>query len=105
MTVTKQNVQSAIQIAKAVADTIREAGSVPSGHLYAVLCGLLTLEQYQRVIEVLKSTGLVIESNHLLTWVEPTGVCTAEDPDGGVNDNLTSVTDRDTDYYYDKASK
>ena len=60
--------QAALEIIKAVADTIKELGSVPSGHLYAQLMGHLTLDQYNQIIGVLKNTGLVSESNHLLTW-------------------------------------
>lgn len=70
-TITKAQVKSAVLIAKAVADAIKEAGSIPSGHLYAVLCGVLTFQQYQQIIRVLISTGLVSESNHVLTWVDP----------------------------------
>ena len=51
--------------------TIRELGSVPSGHLYARVMDTLSLSQYQQVIGLLKREGLVLESGHLLTWAEP----------------------------------
>ena len=60
--------KAALEIIQAVADTIKELGSVPSGHLYAQLMGHLNLDQYNQIIGVLKSSGLVSESNHLLTW-------------------------------------
>jgi hypothetical protein len=69
---THNDVKAAFGILMAVADAIRELGEVPSGHLYANLMSKLTLEQYEQVIGLLKSTGLVSESNaHLLTWLGP----------------------------------
>ena len=66
---TPNDVKAALGILRAVADTIRELGEVPSGHLYAHLMSKLSLEQYEQVIGVLKQAGLITESNHLLTWV------------------------------------
>lgn len=60
---------ASLSIVQAVAEAIRELGSVPSGHLYAQLMGKLTLDQYTQIIDVLKGAGLVTESGHLLTWV------------------------------------
>jgi hypothetical protein len=77
---THDDVKAALGIVTAVADAIRELGEVPSGHLYANLMSKLSLEQYEQVIGVLKSTGLITESNaHLLTWVSP-----AARPDGPI---------------------
>jgi hypothetical protein len=63
--------EGTIKIVAAVAEAIRELGTVPSGHLYAHLMGRMTLEQYNRIIVCLKGTGLVTESAHLLKWVGP----------------------------------
>ena len=65
---TKEELASGLAVLRAIADTIRELGSVPSGHLYAQLCGKMTLETYQSIIRTLCNTGLVKESGHLLTW-------------------------------------
>lgn len=62
---------AAVEIIMAVAEAIRSLKSVPSGHLYARLMGSMTLDDYQAVIGVLKRTGLVSESAHLLTWTGP----------------------------------
>lgn len=62
---------AAVEIIMAVAEAIRSLKSVPSGHLYARLMGSLTLDDYQSIIGVLKRTGLVSESGHLLTWTGP----------------------------------
>ena len=66
---TAQQVNSALHVVRAVADAIRELGSAPSGHLYAQLCGKLSLDDYTAIIRILVKNGLVTESNHLLTWV------------------------------------
>lgn len=71
MTITKEQIKASLEVLKALADTIRELKSVPSGELYARVMGVLTLNQYQSAIQTLKRTGLVKESGHLLTWVEP----------------------------------
>jgi hypothetical protein len=69
---THNDLKAALGIVTAVAEAIRELGEVPSGHLYANLMNKLTLDQYEQVIGVLKSTGLITESNaHLLTWLGP----------------------------------
>ena len=62
-------VKAAFEVLKAVADAIREIGSVPSGHLYACLMSDLSLDQYEQVIATLKQAGLITESHCLLTWV------------------------------------
>jgi hypothetical protein len=68
---TNEEITAGIQILVAVAEAIREKGEVPSGELYAVLSGHLTLALYTKVIERLKGAGLVSERNHLLTWIGP----------------------------------
>jgi len=67
MTTTTQ-IQGTIKVVAAIAETIRELGSIPSGHLYAQLVGRMTLEQYNGVIDTLKNAGLVREEAHLLIW-------------------------------------
>lgn len=58
----------------AVAETIREVGSVPAGVLYANVVDYLSLEDFQRVVAILKGAGLVEEDSHVLTWVGPASV-------------------------------
>ncbi len=70
-TPSKADVLAAFKIAAAIAETIREVGEVPSGVLYAQLCGRISLESYQGVIRALNAAGLVSESAHLLTWIGP----------------------------------
>lgn len=71
MEFTRDQIAAALKTVQAVAEAIKELGSVPSGELYAQLMGHLSLSAYTRVIDTLKRTGLVKESNHLLTWIGP----------------------------------
>lgn len=67
---TKNQIRAMVTIA--VAQAIQELGEVPSGHLYANLMGVLSLEQYQAIIQTLKDQKLISESMHLLKWIGPT---------------------------------
>lgn len=67
-----KQLNAALNVVQAIAETIREIGEVPSGHLYAMLMHKLELHEYEEVIEILKRTGLVTETPaHLLRWQEP----------------------------------
>ena len=66
---TAKEVTAVIQVVAALAESIRELGSVPSGVLYANVCGHLSMSMYERVIQTLKNAGLVSESGHVLTWI------------------------------------
>ena len=62
----------AVRVAHAVAETIRELGQVPSGHLYARLMGVMELHQYEQVIGLLVDARLVErDRTHLLRWIGP----------------------------------
>ena len=56
----------------AIADAIRVAGPIPSGHLYALLMSVMSLEEYTILINALKQAKLISESNYLLTYTGPT---------------------------------
>ena len=63
---------AAVRVAHAVAETIRELGQVPSGHLYARLMGVMELHQYEQVIGLLVDARLVErDRSHLLRWIGP----------------------------------
>ena len=42
-----------------IAQSIRTAGRIPSGHLYASLMGVMGLVQYQKIISTLTAAGLI----------------------------------------------
>lgn len=55
----------------AIRDSIREAGEkgIPSGHLYAMLIGKMSLDTYQSIIDMLKKAGSITQSGHVLKAV------------------------------------
>ena len=69
---TKDDVGTAVAVIGAIAETIREAGEVPSGVLYA---GLMTkgctLPQYEQILGVLQRAKLVAVKGHVVRWVGP----------------------------------
>lgn len=70
MSYSKEQYTAAIKTTAAVAECIRELGSVPSGHLWARLMDRLTFEEYESIIRVLINTGLIRqEPSHLLMWI------------------------------------
>ena len=68
---TSKQVAAAFQATAAMAEAIRTLGEVPSGTLYANVCGHMELGTYEKIIQTLKNAGLVSESAHLLRWIGP----------------------------------
>lgn len=68
---TKEQIRAYLEATITMTETIRELKSVPNGHLYALVMSKISLESYNKVIATVKKTGLVKESNHVLTWVGP----------------------------------
>ena len=68
---TSDQVKAAFQMVAAVAEAIREAGEIPSGTLYAVLCSKVDMAGYESIIRTLKNADLVSESAHMLKWIGP----------------------------------
>ena len=63
---------AAVRVAQAVAEAIRDLREVPSGHLSARLMGVMTLQQYEQVIDLLIEARLVERTpSHLLRWIGP----------------------------------
>ena len=67
-----KEIGAAIDVIRTLAEAIRTAKQIPSGHLYAMVMEHLSLPVYECAIELLKRAGLVSESGHLLTWTGPT---------------------------------
>lgn len=64
---------AAIAIVRAIADAIRIAEEIPSGHLYAMLMEFgIELQAYQNVIDLLIRAELIEKDrSHLLRWIGP----------------------------------
>lgn len=65
----EEKMQAAVQIMKAVAEAIREAGSIPSGHLYALLMGKMSLGSYEKMIDAMQRMGIIKVDDHLITYI------------------------------------
>lgn len=68
MQVTNEEVGQAIQTLKAVADAIKELGSVPSGELYARLMGHMSIQTYDKIIGILANGQIIRKESNLLIW-------------------------------------
>jgi hypothetical protein len=68
---TQKELSAGLQAIKAIADAIKELGSVPSGHLYAQVMNHLSLQAYEKIILILVNGGLVENTGNLLTWKGP----------------------------------
>jgi hypothetical protein len=68
---TKDQRTAVVELIAAVAEVIRTAGEIPSGHLYAAMMGKVDIHTYNAILSTLKGSKLVVEKNHLLTWVGP----------------------------------
>jgi hypothetical protein len=94
---------AALKIGLAVAESIRELGEVPSGHLYAPLMGRLSLSAYESIIGVLKNAHLVAESPaHLLTWTGPKLGGAVMTPDGNFNQSREDDLERAAEWQIDR---
>lgn len=72
METTKAEINAAMKVVAAIGLAIYEAKEIPSGHLYATVMGTVTLDQYEKIIGMLKDQKLVAETPaHLLRWVGP----------------------------------
>jgi hypothetical protein len=68
---TKAQTVAVVELLAAVAEVIRTAGEIPSGHLYAAMMGKVDIHTYNAMLRMIKGSGLVVEKNHLLVWVGP----------------------------------
>lgn len=77
-TTTQQHVTAMLNFIRLVGEAIYEAGpaGIPSGHLYAMLVGKVSLDTYQYAIGILKDAGVVTEQSHLLRWTGQTRIPT-----------------------------
>ncbi len=70
-TPTKAELNAALLATLAVAEAIRQAGSVPSGTVYATIMNRVSLDGFEGMVRTLQNAGLVSATGHLLTWTGP----------------------------------
>ena len=63
--------QAFVTVLFAISETIRARREIPSGELYALVCGRTDLDGYQRMLGILKRNELVSETAHVLRWIGP----------------------------------
>lgn len=72
---------AAVRVAHAIAESIRELGEIPSGHLYARLMGIMDLRQYEQFIDILIDARLVERTPaHRLRWIGPAPIPQLDQP-------------------------
>ena len=64
----EEKMKAAVQIMKAVAESIKEVGSIPSGHLYAQLMGKMSLGSYEKMICAMQRMQIIRVEDHLITY-------------------------------------
>ena len=69
--ITQDEVKSAVNTVRIIADTIREVKNIPAGELYSLVMGHMSLQGFNSIINILKRAGLVQEVNFMLTWIGP----------------------------------
>jgi hypothetical protein len=63
--------QRAAATIRALAEVVRTAREIPSGHLYAMFHEQMTLRGYGAAIGLLKGAKLIEEQSYLLRWIGP----------------------------------
>ena len=68
---TETRAKALIEICNAILDAIKAAGQqgVPSGHLYAMLMGRMSLSTYTSIIGALQVAGKITNQGHVLRAV------------------------------------
>ncbi len=66
--------QRLLKCALAIYETITETGGGPSGHLYAGMMSLISLDEYNHIISCLKKANLIEENNYWLSPVKKAAV-------------------------------
>jgi hypothetical protein len=68
--VTEKQLNAGIAMVKAVADTVKELGRVPSGVVYsAMMTHGVSFEGYQKIVAILVRGGLIREESNQLVWI------------------------------------
>lgn len=67
----KRAVRQQIALLQIIAEAVWEAGSIPSGHLYAAMVGKVTLSAFESLVAQLCRTGLIRQNGYVLTWTGP----------------------------------
>jgi hypothetical protein len=89
---TRNTVVNGVMTVAAVAEAIRELGTVPSGTLYAHLMSKLSLEQFQAIVDILVKAELISDTRHQLRWIGPAARYLSRNAEQSASDRY-AVTD------------
>lgn len=70
--VTKAQIAAALNLMAGVALSIKACGKqgIPTGHLYAALCGVIDLAEFERMIDAMVQAGVICRGqHHHVYWV------------------------------------
>lgn len=68
---TQSQIEAALAKMMAIADAIRELGSVPSGVMYAQVCDRVNINEYKSILKILEKQKLITVKNDLIEWIGP----------------------------------
>ena len=66
--VSAEEIKAGIAVALVAVQIVREKKSIPSGELYALLCGRVTIDGYNGMLRFLEKQNLISVQNHLVRW-------------------------------------
>jgi len=69
MNTQKEKINAAIKGTMAIAEAIREVKQVPSGTLYANLCGVMSIDQFSEIVKLLERAKVIENRSNLLVWI------------------------------------
>lgn len=66
----RKQIKAQLEAIVALGQAVKEAKQIPAGTLYAVCCGVMTLEVFDKCIDYLVKAGVVVRHpSHLLEWI------------------------------------
>ena len=66
--VSAEEIKAGIALALVAVQIVREKKSMPSGELYALLCGQVTIDGYNGLLRFLQKQNLISVQNNLVRW-------------------------------------
>ena len=69
--ITPEQRKAVLELIQAIAETIKELGSVPAGHLYARLMDKMSIETFQTIVDTLVKAKIIENKGFLLTYIGP----------------------------------
>lgn len=66
--VTSEQIQGGFTVLQTICEVVREAKKIPSGTIYAQLCGKMDLPTYEKAIQILKNSTVIRQSGDMLHW-------------------------------------